>query len=403
MPKVTFVAGEYPPMQGGIADHTAYLAAHLRPIDITPSVLIASRWQNTPGDPPTLPIDCVPDWGWRSWPAVTRYLRTHAPDLLHIQYQAAAFELKGWINWLPWYLKRRGYRTPVVTTFHDLRVPYLFPKAGPLRWQAILALGQHSDAIICTNREDLFTLRETLNLEQYPTAFDPTAITYPHLAMIPLGSNVEPQPPPAFDRSAWRHRYSLEPDALLLAYFGFLNESKGGEELITAVGHLRTQGVRAHLLLIGGDIGHADPTNRAYAARVQRLIDRHNLMPYVHRTGYTNPAEVSANLLAADAIVMPYRDGVSFRRTTLIAALRHGCPVVSTTPSRDDIVPEIIPGENMLLAPPHDASGLAQTIAPLATDATLRQTLATGAKTLGNLFEWDTIAHETATLYQRLL
>jgi glycosyltransferase involved in cell wall biosynthesis len=196
----------------------------------------------------------------------------------------------------------------------------------------------------------------------------------------------------------WRKKYGASDDTLLLAYFGFLNESKGGEELIEALVLLRQRGIDARLLFIG-DVGHADPTNVTYAEQVRTLIRTHNLVEFVHFTGYTDLPQVSANLLAADGIVMPYRDGVSFRRTTLIAALRHGCPIVSTTPVDSTLIPEIRPGENMLLAPPRNPTALAQTIALLAGDAALRQKLALGAKQLGNLFEWDRIARETMALY----
>jgi glycosyltransferase involved in cell wall biosynthesis len=173
--------------------------------------------------------------------------------------------------------------------------------------------------------------------------------------------------------------------------------------LIEALALLRRQGIDAHLLLIGGDVGHADPTNIAYAEKVQARIDRHHLTEFVHRTGYVELPEVSASLLTADVVVMPYRDGVSFRRTTLIAALRHGCPVVSTMPKDESLIPEIQSGENMLLAPPNDASALAQTIAPLADDAALREKLSNGAKQLGGVFEWDKIARNTTDLYQSLV
>jgi glycosyltransferase involved in cell wall biosynthesis len=86
----------------------------------------------------------------------------------------------------------------------------------------------------------------------------------------------------------------------------------------------------------------------------------------------------------------------------LIAALRHGCPVVSTTPADPTLIPEIQPGENMLLAPPRDAAALAQTVASLADNTALRQKIALGSKNLGDLFEWDKIAKETAALYRRL-
>ncbi len=420
MLRVTFLTGEYPPMQGGVADHTAYLAQHLASLNVESSILISRHWQERGGDeartrgrnltsPSPRVFASLPNWGWRCWPGVANFLKVHQPNVLHIQYQAAAFDLGGWVNWLPWYLKKRGVSTRLVTTFHDLRIPYIFPKAGSFRWRSILALARHSDAVICTNREDLNQLaiiNEQLSIAN-PQSFDYTQdkspiSSAPLLTLIPLGSNVEPQPPPDFERAAWRKKYEANADTLLLAYFGFLNESKGGEELIEALALLRQQGFDAHLLLIGGEVGHADPTNAAYAQRVQALIDHHHLTDFVHRTGYTNLPEVSANLLAADAVVMPYRDGVSFRRTTLIAALRHGCPMVSTTATDPSTIPEIHPGENMLLAPPRDATALAQAIASLASDTALRQKLAVGSKQLGDLFEWDKIAGATAELYRRL-
>jgi glycosyltransferase involved in cell wall biosynthesis len=409
---VLFLTGEYPPMQGGIADHTAYLAQHLASLGVESSILISRRWEKQRGEeakrrgkgkiltasPPRV-ITSLPDWGWRCWPGVLNIIRNYQPDVLHIQYQAAAFDLGGWVNWLPWFLKKRGIATRIVTTFHDVRVPYIFPKAGAFRWKSILALARHSDAVICTNREDLAQL--SIVRGQGSGVIDPSKISpAPRLTLIPLGSNVEVQPPADFERTRWRKRYQADEKTLLLAYFGFLNESKGGEEIIESLALLRQQNLDARLLLIGGEVGHADPTNVAFARRIQALIDRHHLADFVYRTGYIDLPEVSANLLAADAVVLPYRDGVSFRRTTLIAALRHGCPVVSTHPADPATLPEIQPGENILLAPPGDAAALARMITSLAQDMTLRQKLALGSKQLGDLFEWDKIAGKTAELYR---
>jgi glycosyltransferase involved in cell wall biosynthesis len=392
MIKVTFLTGEYPPMQGGIADHTAHLASQMTPLGIEPSILTSRRWADEPAMPGSPPTGAAPVWpvvsGWgrRCWRDVAAFLAQHRPDVLHIQYQAAAFDLGGWVNWLPWYLKQKRAPVKIVTTFHDLRVPYIFPKAGPFRRKSMLALAGHSDAVICTNREDQQAIGD-----RQPACYH-----------IPLGSNVEPCPPPHFSRTEWRARYGADYNSLLLAYFGFLNHSKGGEELIEALALLRQQGIDAQLLLIGGEVGHVDATNLAYARKVEALIAELGLAEVVHRTGYVELAEVSANLLAADAVVMPYRDGVSFRRTTLIAALRHGCPVVSTAPPNPAIVPEIEPGENMLLAAPHNALSLAETIAALADNLPLRETLSYGALKLGNQFEWPEIASQTAALYQIL-
>ena len=66
---------------------------------------------------------------------------------------------------------------------------------------------------------------------------------------------------------------------------------------------------------------------------------------------------MSAHLAAADLMVMPYRDGVSLRRGTLMAVLAHGRPLLTTAPAAP--TPELRQGENMWLVPPDDPAALA--------------------------------------------
>jgi glycosyltransferase involved in cell wall biosynthesis len=186
--------------------------------------------------------------------------------------------------------------------------------------------------------------------------------------------------------------------AVVLAYFGFLNESKGGEDLIMILDAVIRQGLDAYLLMIGGDVGDSDPNNAAYAQRVRQLIAERDLSSRIIFTGYVESAAVSANLLAADMAVMPYRDGVSFRRTTLIAALRHGLPVISTYPAVD--LPQIRDGENMLLAPSADVDSLSQAVIRVTSDSELRERLSSGARSLGQAFDWSRIAAETVRVYE---
>ncbi len=386
MTRVTFLTGEYPPMQGGIADYTARLAANLKPLNADPAVLISRKY---PADaiaaPPDVPVfPALSGWGWRSWREIRRFLAAHPTDVLHIQYQAAAFDLTGWVNWLPWYLRRFPHCPKIVTTFHDLRVPYLFPKAGNLRWRAMLSLAKHSDAVICTNAEDTATLRA------YPWGA--------HVFEIPLGNNVPVAPPPAYDRSAWRAKLGVNPDSLVMVYFGFLNESKGGETLIAVLDALVRQNVDARLLMVGGDVGDSDPANAEYARRVRRMIAERGLADRIIATGFVPLIDVSAHLLAADVAVLPYVDGVSFRRTTLLAVLAHGVPVVTTAPVHS--LPQIVANETMLLAPPGNVPVLTAAVMRLAKSSALRVRLSAGAKSLSEQFNWHEIAHQTTNVYR---
>lgn len=381
--KVCLVTAEYAPQQGGVGDYTRELAAALRQRGVEAIVLTGGSAASEDASSPVPVQRRIGRWGWRLWGDLERALRLLAPDVVHIQYQAAAYGLHPAINLWP---RFSPWRRATVVTFHDLKVPYLFPKAGPLRFRAVLELARAAARAIVTNAEDQVTL--TPFLRRPPM-------------LIPIGSNIHPQPPPGYDRSAWRAAAGAGEGSIVLAYFGFLNESKGGEELIRALALLRQRGHDVRLWFVGGQVGHSDPTNRAYLARVQALIRELGLEPYVRWTGFTAPEEVSANLLAADLCALPYRDGVSFRRGSLMAALAHGLPVVSTSPRVP--LPELIDGENMALVPPGDAEALASRIAAFIAEPPARARLARGALALSARFDWGPIAARTEEVYDEVL
>ncbi len=382
--RVCLVTAEYPPQQGGVGDYTRALAQALARQGASVVVLTTAGAAATDDAAEPVPVERrVRGWGWRAWADLGRALRDLQPQVVNVQYQSAAYGLHPAINlWPRW----AAGRVPVVVTFHDLRVPYLFPKAGPLRSRAVVEMARGAARAIVTNVEDHAALAPLL-------ARPP--------ALISIGSNIHPTPPEGYDRSRMRARMGAGQGETVLAYFGFLNESKGGEELIRALAALRGRGLPVWLWLIGGQVGASDPTNQAYLGRVRRLIAELAVEPFVRWTGFMTPAEVSAHLLAADLCVLPYRDGVSFRRGSLMAALVHGLPVVSTHPHLAP--PELEEGENMALVPPGDALALAEQIAALIADPAARQRLGAGADRLGRAFDWDAIACRTLELYDALV
>jgi glycosyltransferase involved in cell wall biosynthesis len=413
--KVCLISGEFRPMQGGVGDFTYEVGQALYDLGATVTVLTSTA-AGPPRHEDGLRVEPrLERWGWSSWRTILRTAEELEADVLNIQYQAAAYGMHPAINFLPLRLRTRKQRPGVVVTFHDLKVPYLFPKAGRVRWWVVLALARWSDAVIVTNAED----QETLLRSPIPNPQSPLPAPY----LIPIGSNIKPTPPADYDRNAWRARWGVGPEDILLSYFGFLNESKGGETLMQALdkvvkpalspalskveGIAEGKGYRARLLMVGGKWGSSDPTNVAYAQRVEALIDELGLSERVMWTGYTPQEEVSANLLASDICVLPYRDGASFRRGSFMAALVHGLPIVTTSagPLAADLesaashLPCLRDGENVLLVPPDDAVALAQAIARLADDPELRQRLGQGAKEMSKAFGWDSIAKKTLEVY----
>jgi glycosyltransferase involved in cell wall biosynthesis len=219
------------------------------------------------------------------------------------------------------------------------------------------------------------------------------------LTQIPIGSNIAPQPPSSYDRAAWREQMGIYPNEFLLGHFGFLNESKGGDTLIGALSALVSRKAKVKLALIGGQTGTSDAaSNEAFSAEIEKLIVRYDLNDRILRTGFVDAPEVSAHLMACDAAVLPYRDGVSFRRGSFMAALAHGCPVVTTHPAT--LLPELRDGVNIRFVPPESASAIVLAVTELLDAPELCARLGLGARELSALFSWETIAKRTLEFYQ---
>ena len=393
--RILFITGEYPSMQGGVGDYTRRLGQALGELGADVHVL---THVDAGGDHLRVPVAAyeptvypeLERTGWNLWGAVRRLIRELRPEVVHIQYQPAAYELHPAVNYLPWRLRALRNRPVVYTTFHDLRYPYLFPKAGPLRWRAVLALARGSDANVITNPADWARLAQAgLTQKLHP---------------IPIGSNIECQPPADYDRAKQRAQWGADSDTWLLAYFGFLNAGKGGETLMRVLAELVRAGRPARLLMVGGKVGASDPTNQAYLERVERLAFDLGVADRVQWTGFTSSDQVSANLLAADCAVLPYHEGATLRHGSLMAALAHGLPITSTLTSTGvEVDPGLFPmlrdGESALLVPPEDPARLADAVEQVMIDPALRLRLARAAEGLSKQFTWDAIARRHLDMY----
>ncbi|NJK79719.1 MAG: glycosyltransferase family 4 protein [Chloroflexaceae bacterium] len=385
---IALLTAEYPPRPGGVGDYTRRLAQALRQPGSTVSV-ITGQDIVPPVDIGIAVYPLVRGWDWRSWQDVIALLDQLRPAVLHIQYQTGAYGMHPAINLLPWRLRALGqHGIRVVVTFHDVLEPYLFPKAHRVgaRQRVTRQLAADSDAVIATNPGDAAVLAQMVPHQQVHT--------------IPIGSNIPMQPPSGYQRDLWRMRLGVAPGELLVAYFGMLSPAKGFDMLLEIVPLL--PGVR--LLLIGG--AAAAPHDQPYAEQVRARIEELALNGVsIIQTGHVAPGEVSAHLLAADVVVLPFREGVSFRSGSLLAALEHGCAVVTTAsptaPAAAPAFPTLQDGEHALLVPPDDIHALAAALRRCLTDHGLRASLGYAARHLAPYFGWSAIAARHHAIYAR--
>lgn len=242
-----------------------------------------------------------------------------------------------------------------------------------------------SNRVIVTNEGDRLALAQSM------------AGQAANLSKIPIGSNITGRALAPAERNRRRAGRGYTDADLVIAYFGFLNRSKGGMTLVETLDHLVRTGRNAHLLMIGERVGASDPTNYHYLQTVEAHLAELGLTDRVQWTGHQADTEVSADLAAADILLMPYMDGASLRRGTLMAGLAQGCAIVTTTPQAP--LPELVEGRDLLYVPPGDAATAAQAVARLADDPALIATLRTNAYARSRLFTWPAIAKQHYNLY----
>lgn len=348
--RVLFVTGEYPPMSGGVGDYTAQLRLALAGSGVSSLVAAPAEARDA---------ELAVAFGWRLLRRLPRLAREHGVSVAHIQYQAGAFDPSAPIHLLPDAMRRAGVLT--VTTFHDLLLPRLFPRAGRLRRVALLRLARGSAAVVVTNPADERVLAR--------------AGLSPH--RIPIGPNLPPPPPVAVERGT-------------VGFFGFPSRGKGVLALIDALGAVPAAR-RPRLVLIGGQ-GTPSPRNDIIAADVidGRAAARGVML---ERTGWLAPAAASARLAAMEAIAMPFANGVSQRSGSLLAALQAGRPVVACGPADPADLGALAALPQLTLVPDAGPSALAGALVELSERP---------AAPLPHEYRWQSIAARHRELYDSL-
>jgi len=211
---------------------------------------------------------------------------------------------------------------------------------------------------------------------------DTTATT----VLIHMGVPIPPKPVDLRARGAEDPLRILVPANLL--------EVKGHRHLIEAVARLRTQGVAVSVELAG-----QGPLRR----QIEEQIARYRLEGSVVLLGQLSHTSLLGGLGAGvwDAVVMPSvetpageKEGIP---VALLEAMSYGIPVVGTSAGG---VAELLEDGSGLLVPPADAPALAQALAALAFDGTLRTRLGVaGRARVERDFASQTVVRELAARF----
>lgn len=379
-PRVLQLCPDFPPALGGISDYARRLCEQLAQLDFDVRVLTSTRSKDRSAGAYAIAAT-VEHWDARLTPAVADEIAAFKPDVLHIQYQQHMYAGHHAVGWLPWRLRRRP---PIVTTLHDMTPPSMPPRiGGRLAFEALL---YGSDRLLVSGEA------EARGLARRPGLRSRSAIGW-------IGSNIELHPLPAERKRAVRATVARDPDSLLAITLGLIRPGKGIEVLLESAADLRSRGVPLELLIVG-DVGDADLTaRRAYYESVLERSRALGLEDTVHFLGHLPEERVSELLQAADLGVLPFEHGASAGHTTVLAALSHGLPLLTTrglgTPAM------LTRGAVALVDAPPDAQQLASAIERLYRDPQLRETTGVRGRELSD--RSPSIGTQAAEIYRELI
>jgi glycosyltransferase involved in cell wall biosynthesis len=334
---VKLLCGRRPDIFCGVADYTSTLTAHLQQQGVSAEIISQEDWNL--GSIVSL---------------MTNILSEPAPDIIHVQYPTYAYGASIVPHLSTFFAER-----PIVITMHELTHSHVLRKLSSLLFML------SADALVFCAQEDNDYYHDRI------PAFRPRSFT------IPIGSNI-----PLLNGTVIR-----EEDVIVT--FGQIRPRKGIEQFVELARLSRAQGGAHRFRVIGATLGRF----RSYYKRLRTDAEG---LPIEWRLDL-EPTEVARAIAQAGAAYLPFPDGASERRGTLLAVLGNGVPTVTTSgrhtpPALDDCViyadtpAQALPRINRVLG-----------------DPSLRLRLARSARAYASRYSWPSIARQHVDVYRFVL
>jgi glycosyltransferase involved in cell wall biosynthesis len=304
------LTGEYPPDIGGVSHYTHHLARALAEAGDRVHVWAPANLAAPAPRDHGIVVHPLPDrYSPRSLLKLQRELHEiEAPYRLLLQYTPSAFGLLGANYAFALWLSRQRVRPWAM--FHELYMP--LARSQPLKYN-ILAVAQRLMLAVTMQ----LTERAFVSIPKWAQMLDSVRDGQP-VQWLPIPSSVASDFNPS-EPSRIRAKVLSSDGQLLLGHFGTYGQPITDllDEIVPA---LLSADARRAILFMGRG-------SDAYAQKVQAKHPA--FAPQVHATGSLSPTELSAHMSACNLLVQPYPDGVSTRRSSLVAGMALGVPTVA--------------------------------------------------------------------------
>lgn len=332
--KVVLITGSYPPDICGVAEYTERLAEALQRAGAEVVVVTGKKWNIA---------NAVP---------LNREIRQIGADVLHIQYPATGYG---------WHLGPQSLSLlqPFVTTIHECSQTHI------LRRLSLYPFTLRAPEVIFTNEFE----------QEYSRRFAPWIKG--RSTVIPIGNGVP-----------------LGPDSVdalpnVVTNFGLIRPRKGLEQVIEMARLFRERANGLSVRIVGTVL----PGYEDYYAQLQKEASS---LPLKWVLGL-NGTSLANTLAETEVAYLPFPDGASERRSSLIAMLANKAAIITT---RGPHTPSAMEKAVQFAESPTEAVALAEDLFnnPRRLEATQSR-----AEEYAARFSWSSIAAEHMAIYQQLV
>jgi glycosyltransferase involved in cell wall biosynthesis len=380
------VVDDFPPLMCGIGQYAACLAHSLSLNDVAVTIVT----KRVDGCPEVQERDgvrihrVVRGWFLSDLKYILALLRELGPDaILHIQYAScSSYYRRLMINFLPVVLRVLQPTRRVVLTLHGFH-------EQRMRWRVRVApMLIASHVRIFLQRKDHAMVTRWLRSTLFHSVLMPQA---PGIPTIDMTDRV---------RTETRESLGFNIRDRVVVFFGGIRSDKGLDELIEAVRTVRSREPSVRLLIVG--VLEAHPRfDVEYKTRLQEMLNRATGENWATFVSAPVTESVPMLLRAADLAVFPFTMGASENRSSMLAALVNGLPVLTT---RGPSTPKRFEEEyGVKTVPARDHTKLVSAIEELLCRPVALSDLQQRAAAAVRRLSWDAIGRHTAAVYRSTL
>jgi glycosyltransferase involved in cell wall biosynthesis len=306
------VTGEYPPQPGGVSDYTRLLARGLAAAGDEVHVWAPATAGSTPAEGGVAIHRLPGHFGPRALAALDAGLKRFPPtSRLLVQYVPHAFGWKAMnLPFCLWLAQRRRERVWVM--FHEVAFPV--ERSQPWKHKVLGWVTRWMASLVAGSAERIF-----ISIPGWEPLLRKLSPACPSVTWLPVPSNLAATPS-AEETARIRRELVADPAGLVVGHFSTFSHLQAS--LLAGVLPPVLQGDRRRIGLLLGRGGD----------RFARQLEREHppLRSRLVAPGELDERTLVNYLASCDVLVQTYPDGASTRRTSLMAGLALGLPIVTT-------------------------------------------------------------------------